>query len=494
MSEHWRYPFLPTASTILEGVNLDSLLNDYFYAEARALAINRLETSATRGIIDVEGPPTNDETDIVLGYVISRLVLAATDNQALVNYVALSEALRAESHLSSETDEDLVEFVNNLGVVKVEFDGSNFNMNFINYVRAASKLREGDWKLSNRGVSKGVVTLDRKTLIRLMREVIRQHLEELPKAPVEIKDKFEGTIEDLKSQVSKTFTERIGGLNTVVNERQAEAMKELGRFDLSKAPPCFNLNMMDLQAGVNLPHPSRFFITTFLSSLNQDPEAVMRLFATAPDFKEAFTRYQVEHISGKTSGTQYSSPKCDTLVSSGVCPGPNALCRQIRHPLSYYRVMAESEKNSKSRLERILLATLNKETYPGKLVEQNMEKIGDFDFTYDNVEKRKLSEAIRSEEPSQVSVKITHFQGRVYSVEVPSEDRKLWITKATVNITEGNADYDCLSLTDWKVALPIEEAHYKSKKIDLIVKPLDIDLAEDETRKLLLILDNVEES
>jgi len=90
---------------------------------------------------------------------------------------------------------------------------------------------------------------------------------------------------------------------------------------------------MDLQAGVNLAHPSRFFITTFLSSLNQDPEAVMRLFATAPDFKEAYTRYQVEHITGKTSSTQYSPPKCDTLVSSGVCPGPNALCRQIRHRL-----------------------------------------------------------------------------------------------------------------------------------------------------------------
>jgi len=69
VSEHWRYPFLPTASAILEGVNLDSLLDDYFYAEARALAINRLETSATRGVIDIEGPPTNDETDIVLGYV-----------------------------------------------------------------------------------------------------------------------------------------------------------------------------------------------------------------------------------------------------------------------------------------------------------------------------------------------------------------------------------------------------------------------------------------
>ena len=495
MPEHWRYPFLPTASSILEDVDLDSLLDDYFYAEARALAINRLETSATRGVIELEGPPINDETDIVLGYVISRLVLAATDNQALINYVALSEAFRAETYLSSETDEDLVEIVNTLGVVKVKLKGNKFSMNFIDYVRAASKLREGNWKLSNRGVNKGIVELERETLIRLMRNVIQQHLEELPKAPFEIKEKFEGTIEDLKSQVSKTFTERIGGLNTVVSDRQAEAMKELGRFDLSKAPPCFNLNLMDLQAGVNLAHPSRFFITTFLSSLNQDPEAVMRLFATAPDFKEAFTRYQVEHISGKTSGTQYSSPKCDTLVSSGVCPGPNALCRQIRHPLSYYRVMAESEKDNPVRMERILLAALDREEYPTKLLERNLEKIGDFDFIYDDkIDKRTLSDAKKVDSASKVSVNINHFQGRVYSVEIPKDERKIWITKATLNLTDGGTDYDCLPLTDWKIGLPIEEAQYKSKKIDLVVKPFDIIFDENETRRLFLVLDVLDES
>ena len=495
MPEHWRYPFLPTASSILEDVDLDSLLDDYFYAEARALAINRLETSATRGVIELEGPPINDETDIVLGYVISRLVLAATDNQALINYVALSEAFRAETYLSSETDEDLVEIVNTLGVVNVKLKGNKFSMNFIDYVRAASKLREGNWKLSNRGVNKGIVELERETLIRLMRNVIQQHLEELPKAPFEIKEKFEGTIEDLKSQVSKTFTERIGGLNTVVSDRQAEAMKELGRFDLSKAPPCFNLNLMDLQAGVNLAHPSRFFITTFLSSLNQDPEAVMRLFATAPDFKEAFTRYQVEHISGKTSGTQYSSPKCDTLVSSGVCPGPNALCRQIRHPLSYYRVMAESEKDNPVRMERILLAALDREEYPTKLLERNLEKIGDFDFTYDDkIDKRTLSDAKKVDSASKVSVNINHFQGRVYSVEIPKDERKIWITKATLNLTDGGTDYDCLPLTDWKIGLPIEEAQYKSKKIDLVVKPFDIIFDDNETRRLFLVLDVLDES
>lgn len=494
MVEYWRYPFLPSANTYLEGLTLDSLLEDYFYSEARALAVARLETSATTGLIDVEGPPVNDEADIVLGYVISRLILAAADNQALINYVALSEARRAERYFESETDEDLVKVVNSLEIINVSLDGRKFSMNFVDYVKAASKLREGNWKLANRGVQEGIVTLDRETLVRLMREVIRQHLEELPEAPVEIKNKFEGPITELIGSVSKAFVERIGNLHNVVGERQAEAMKELGRFDLAKAPPCFNMNLLDLQAGVNLAHPSRFFITTFLSSLNQDSESVMRLFATAPDFKESFTRYQVEHISGKTSGTQYSPPKCDTLVSTGVCPGPNALCRLIKHPLSYYRVMAESERPTTTRIERILLATLDKDTYPKKLIDDNLEKLKDLDFTYSqDIKKVKLSAALKDNNPSIVEVKITYFNGRTYSVDIPGEEKKLWITRAAMNITDSNIDYECLPLTDWKIALPIEESHFKSKKIKLVVKPLDVKYSSDEIRRSFIVLDTVKE-
>ena len=157
--------------------------------------------------------------------------------------------------------------------------------------------------------------------------------------------------------------------------------------------------------------------------------------------------------------------------------------------------MAESEKDVKVRLERILLAALNREEYPAKLLERNMEKFGDFDFSYgEEIVKRKLSEAIRSDEISKVSVKISHFQGRVYSVEVPNEERKIWITKAVLGITDVNSDYDCLPLTDWKLALPIGEAQYRSKSMDLIVKPFEINMDDNEVRKLFLILGIVEES
>ena len=157
--------------------------------------------------------------------------------------------------------------------------------------------------------------------------------------------------------------------------------------------------------------------------------------------------------------------------------------------------MSESEKDNPVRMERILLAALDREEYPTELLEKNLEKIGDFDFTYDGkIEKRTLSEAKKMDSTSHVSVNINHFQGRVYSVEVPKEERKIWITKAILNLTDGNTDYDCLPLTDWKIGLPIEEARFKSKKIDLVVKPFDIIFDENETRRLFLVLDVLDKS
>ena len=91
-----------------------------------------------------------------------------------------------------------------------------------------------------------------------------------------------------------------------------------------------------------------------------------------------------------------------------------------------------------------------------------------------------------------VEVKISYFNGRTYSVDLPNEEKKLWITKAAMSITDGNR-FECLPLTDWKVALPIEESHFKSNKIELIVKPLEIKYDTNETRRSLIILDTVKE-
>ena len=153
-------------------------------------------------------------------------------------------------------------------------------------------------------------------------------------------------------------------------------------------------------------------------------------------------------------------------------------------------MMAESEKNASVRLERILLAALDKDEYPSQLLKKNIEAMVDFGFDYpDELEKRKLSAAFKSDGVSQITAKVSYFQGRVYSVDVPDEERKIWITKAAINLAEGNREYDCLPLTDWKVALPVEEAKFKSKDINLVVKPVDVFLDQDEnSRRLFMIL------
>jgi hypothetical protein len=123
-----------------------------------------------------------------------------------------------------------------------------------------------------------------------------------------------------------------------------------------------------------------------------------------------------------------------------------------------------------------------------------MSKLKDFNFDYlDNPKKMKLSSAIKEDIPSLVEVKISYFNGRTYSVDIPGQEKKLWITKAAISISDNNVDYECLPLTDWKIALPIEESHFKSKKIKLVVKPLEIRYSSDETRKSFIILDTVKE-
>jgi len=63
-----------------------------------------------------------------------------------------------------------------------------------------------------------------------------------------------------------------------------------------------------------------------------------------------------------------------------------------------------------------------------------------------------------------------------------------------MSITDGDIDYECLPLTDWKIALPIEESHFKSKKIKLVVKPLDIKYNSNEVRRNLVVLDIIKET
>ena len=69
------------------------------------------------------------------------------------------------------------------------------------------------------------------------------------------------------------------------------------------------------------------------------------IFSSSPDFNEQLARYQVDHITGMSSGIEYLPPECDTMKSRGVCFDPDSLCKKswLTHPLSYYRIKGKKK-------------------------------------------------------------------------------------------------------------------------------------------------------
>jgi len=51
------------------------------------------------------------------------------------------------------------------------------------------------------------------------------------------------------------------------------------------------------------------------------------------------TRYQIEHILGKTGAKPYKPPGCDKLKTYGLCPSKeiDEICKRSFHPTNYYR-------------------------------------------------------------------------------------------------------------------------------------------------------------
>ena len=471
----WRYPFLPTAQREVAEVPLEELLGDPLYREARELGITRLECAVQGGTIPVDegvgglGLPRtpHDRRNQLLGYLVARLIVASAALPALTRQVALAEAVRVQQFLENESPQTVARLAQALGVA-VTTAGDACRVPCGDYLTAAGALRDGEWKLVNRGVCDGRVTLTRAELRRLMREVVRKRQEQLPAPLPEVAERFEATITQL---------------TTIIEVRRQAALKELGRLDLGKAPPCFAHHTGALREGVNLSHPARFFLTTFLRAIGMEPDGIMEVFATAPDFNEARTRYQVDHITGQSSGTEYDVPVCDSLNTNGVCPGGNALCREIIHPLSYYRTMGESEKPALVQRERLLLASLKAADAPVAALGPHVELFGQLLLHPPRkLADASLADARTSEEAVRVKVTVAHFHARHEKFSRATKEER--ITYGVARLSDASGTAETLALTDWRLALPLAAAHAAGHEVTLSVLPVRLQVASDQRTRL----------
>lgn len=331
-----RYPFLHTAVEHIKknGPTLDEILNERIYSRAKSLGKNRVKEALEYAEIK-EHNLSNETNQLMelLSYITARILVSCVNDSFLTRRYALAESKRMYLRLQNENSDFVIATGKELGFDAGTEEG-HIKIYFTDYLRCSSGIKNIEWKLVNRKIKKGYVILREKEYARLLQEALRKRINS--ELPLSVNDKI---LESFKSEISE--------MEKRVNERKKTFMpKKVGRISIMKFPPCMRHLLGMIQEGENVSHSGRFALTTFLHAIGMDAEQILSLFSTAPDFDEHKSRYQIEHITGKTSGTEYTPPECRTMKTYGICINEDSLCRRewMTHPLKYYRTKEKKRR------------------------------------------------------------------------------------------------------------------------------------------------------
>ncbi|HUI39852.1 MAG TPA: DNA primase large subunit PriL [Methanothrix sp.] len=328
------YPFTQEAAEQVRkaGYTLENLLDKTSFKTVRSRAAERVLGAIGGQIPDKRASTDAEALAELLSYPMARVIVSCLNDQHLQRRYALAEAKLAFSRMKGDK-EGLASLASDLGI-HPEGKGT-LKLHFAEYVRAAHRMHAPKWKLVNRDLSDGYLTVTEEELMRLLEEVIRDRV--LKGLPLEVDE-----------NVCAKLTEYLEQLRSELQKVLASQKADLGQVEQGAFPPCVRKMLVDVALGTNLAHSARFALVSFLLQINMSPEDVIALFNTSPDFDKERTRYQVEHIAG-ASGTKYRPPSCATMATYGNCPGEDELCRRISHPLSYYerkvRFIGKEQKN-----------------------------------------------------------------------------------------------------------------------------------------------------
>jgi DNA primase large subunit len=328
---HARYPFLDEARAAVEeaGVDLAALVAEGGPAVERG--VERVEYALEEGTV---GDPHRRARVELLSYPVARVLVSLVDEHVLTRKYARAEARTAherftadfttETELRSTADTsltraDLLAEFDLTGSVRA-VDGE-YRVSVGTYLELAADQRDDEWRLVNRELRDGEVPVEEGELDVLLEAAVRGRVAEgLPlSVPEPVAEKLSGPVDHLEELLADLdFTRDI---DTVVPEL---------------FPPCMRALLDRVQKGEHLEHHSRFAIASFLTSIGMSTDDIVDLFQVNPGFGEETTRYQVNHIRGQTSPTEYSPPSCATMQSYGDCVNMDDRCETIAHPMAYY--------------------------------------------------------------------------------------------------------------------------------------------------------------
>jgi DNA primase large subunit len=335
------YPFLTESKNYVTENNLtiEEILDDPLYERARTIGVERLDNSFNNR--DVGNRSLATESDCImelLSYPIARMIAVCIQDTYFKRRYALSEAVHAYKNLLTESTSFLIDISREFNFNVKYYDNTNkIKIHFIDYLRYAP-TRYKEWKMINREMKNGYIQISHRDLTRIIQEALRNRINK------ELDNK------SCSKVIYKSFSSDIKRFQkTVMIHRKHIETAPVGKLDIEKLPPCIKNILKAIQGGENVQHMGRFALVSFLNSLKLNTNDILKIFSRAPDYEEEKTRYQVEHITGKTSSTSYTPPGCEKMRTYGICPTEEIddLCKRKRHPLSYYKAKWTQEKNKK---------------------------------------------------------------------------------------------------------------------------------------------------
>ena len=329
------YPFLPQAVAYVESLEIDlkELSTSPVFDDIIPYSVKTIK-DAIRGVLKREYVEDRTESDIrLLSYPVTRILLSCLNDQRLMHRYAVGESKAARENLRRES-EPLLMLITESMKIHPKPERTGFTLHYTEYVKIAHRMKERRWKLTNRDLRRGYVSIERDELIRLLEERIRERVME--NMPVSVSEEIcrdlQPYIEEIREALSK-------------EGRWGEDV-EFGEISMECFPPCITHAIKSVQTGVNISHSTRFALTSFLLAIGMKTDTIIEIFGSSPDFDPEKTRYQIEHIRG-SAGKRYTPPSCATMETFGNCMGKNRLCERISHPLNYYRRKMWLEKERK---------------------------------------------------------------------------------------------------------------------------------------------------
>ncbi|MFP8951666.1 DNA primase regulatory subunit PriL [Natrialbaceae archaeon A-arb3/5] len=328
---HARYPFLEAAreTVATEAVDLATVVDreDAVVDRARQRVITAIEDGNA-------GEPHRDARVELLSYPVARVLVSLVDERVLVRKYARGEAASAYDRFTADfenttelksvesTGIDLEELLDEFDLQKaVHEHDDGYRIDVGTYLPLADNLWGDEWGLVNRAVADGAVPVDEDELLSLVREAIRDRIED--GLPFDVPDVIATELEDEEAEIREVLAD-------------LDLTREIDTVVPDLFPPCMKALLDSIQKGEHLPHHSRFAITAFLASIGMSTDEIVDLYRINSSFGEEMTRYQTDHIRGDTSPTEYSPPSCATMQSYGDCVNKDDLCERIPHPMAYY--------------------------------------------------------------------------------------------------------------------------------------------------------------